>query len=136
MGNNHHMRTICPICNGIKDNRATICQSCRCSSGLARLGTGKYPNHNKEGYVMVHQPEHHKANRWGFVNQATIVWEEYNQKLLPDGMHIHHIDSNRSNNDPANLMALTPSEHAKIHNSSSILKGKTWILIDGKRTWI
>ena len=29
--------------------------------------------------------------------------------------HVHHIDGNKENNDPANLAILTNSEHAKLH---------------------
>ena len=30
---------------------------------------------------------------------------------------VHHIDGNHFNNDPDNLIALSKSEHAKIHSS-------------------
>lgn len=34
---------------------------------------------------------------------------------LPDGYHVHHIDSNRLNNRADNLAVLTPAEHGKLH---------------------
>lgn len=34
---------------------------------------------------------------------------------LPKGYVIHHIDHDPGNNDPSNLMLLTPSEHTKLH---------------------
>ena len=31
------------------------------------------------------------------------------------GMDVHHIDGDRENNHPSNLLLVTPEEHAKIH---------------------
>lgn len=34
---------------------------------------------------------------------------------IPDGWHVHHIDGDTENNDPANLEAISPSDHARHH---------------------
>jgi hypothetical protein len=34
---------------------------------------------------------------------------------IPEGYHIHHKDLNHKNNDPENLEALSPDDHAKKH---------------------
>lgn len=34
--------------------------------------------------------------------------------LLPNEV-VHHIDQNKRNNDPNNLMVMTPSEHSRLH---------------------
>ena len=34
---------------------------------------------------------------------------------IPTGYQIHHIDGNHENDDPSNLMAVTPEEHARLH---------------------
>lgn len=34
---------------------------------------------------------------------------------LPDGLHVHHIDEERLNNEPANLKILSPEEHRAEH---------------------
>jgi hypothetical protein len=34
-----------------------------------------------------------------------------------EGKHVHHLDHDRSNNDPANLAVLTISEHMEHHGS-------------------
>ena len=45
-----------------------------------------------------------------------IYESQHNCCLLP-GIHIHHIDGDRSNNDPSNLKAVTIQEHYDIHFS-------------------
>ena len=46
------------------------------------------------------------------------IWEYYNGKV-PEGYHVHHVDFNKDNNEPENLVLLTASEHLSLH-------GKTW----------
>ena len=43
------------------------------------------------------------------------VWEFYNQRDVPDGYHVHHIDFNRDNNDISNLVVLPAKEHLSLH---------------------
>jgi hypothetical protein len=43
------------------------------------------------------------------------IYEEHHNIKIPKGMHIHHIDGNRNNNDISNLEMLTPDEHAQRH---------------------
>ncbi len=42
------------------------------------------------------------------------VWEYHNGEI-PDGYEIHHIDRDKSNNEPGNLAMLTREQHHKIH---------------------
>lgn len=36
---------------------------------------------------------------------------------IPDGWHVHHVDHDVDNNDPGNLAAIDPIEHARHHAS-------------------
>jgi hypothetical protein len=60
------------------------------------------------------------------------IWEEHNQACLLPNIHLHHIDGNRQNNDPSNLIPVTIEEHYEIHlkqgdfRACSILE-KNWI---------
>lgn len=49
------------------------------------------------------------------------VWEEHNKKSIPEGYEIHHIDGDRSNNAPENLLCVSIEEHLDIH-----AKQKDW----------
>jgi hypothetical protein len=50
-------------------------------------------------------------------NNYRKLYERYHQSSLLDGVDIHHIDSDHSNNDPKNLQAVTLEEHYNIHKS-------------------
>lgn len=52
------------------------------------------------------------------------VWVFYNGKI-PKGLHIHHIDGNKDNNDISNLKLMTQQEHMQYHNTSERLS-KWW----------
>lgn len=43
------------------------------------------------------------------------IWEKHNKACLIPGIEIHHIDGNRDNNSPENLMPVTIQEHYNIH---------------------
>jgi hypothetical protein len=45
------------------------------------------------------------------------LYGRYHQSSLLDGVDIHHIDGDHSNNDPKNLQAVTLEEHYNIHKS-------------------
>ena len=42
------------------------------------------------------------------------VYEYYNG-AIPDGYQVHHIDHDKSNNEPENLIALTKEDHSRLH---------------------
>jgi hypothetical protein len=56
------------------------------------------------GYVEIKIAE---PNVWAYEHRVVAG--------APDGMHVHHLDGNVTNNDPANLSTLTHSEHSKLH---------------------
>lgn len=47
--------------------------------------------------------------------QYRQIWEQYNNQTIPEGHEIHHIDGNRSNNDPSNLLCVSIEQHLEIH---------------------
>jgi hypothetical protein len=52
--------------------------------------------------------------------EHNLVWESYYGKI-PPGMHIHHIDFNKTNNNIENLQCVTPLEHKRLHGGCKII---------------
>ena len=71
------------------------------------------------GYRMLHLPEHYEAQgkptMAGWVYEHRVVaMEMIGRPLLPNE-EVHHLDENRLNNHPENLLVLTQSQHLKLH---------------------
>lgn len=69
----------------------------------------------KEGYIEIYYPTHPRANSRKCVYEHILVAERMIGRQLNDNEVVHHIDRNKSNNNPNNLLVLTRSEHAKLH---------------------
>ena len=50
-----------------------------------------------------------------------VIFEDFYQcdldEEFPDGVHIHHVDHNRTNNEIWNLEIISPSEHQRMHQT-------------------
>ena len=53
----------------------------------------------------------------------TVIAEWKYKRKLDRGEHVHHIDRNKLNNDPSNIVVLSASEHSKTHTQDK-LNGK------------
>lgn len=51
------------------------------------------------------------------------VWERHHGRPVPDGHQIHHVDFDKLNNDPSNLLAVTPTEHKRLHSGCELRDG-------------
>lgn len=59
------------------------------------------------------------------------IWEEFNNEMIPDGYHIHHIDGNHKNNNPLNLKCLHPDDHYALHLAQGDIVAKNGKFIQG-----
>jgi transposase len=67
------------------------------------------------GYVVIHQPDHRRASKQGYVAEHILVWEQIHRRPLPKGWVIHHLNGIKSDNRPSNLVALATGKHAERH---------------------
>ena len=70
---------------------------------------------NRDGYYIIKRGD--KQYRGKLLHR--LIFEDFYGITLdekyPNGVHIHHIDEDRVNNEITNLIALSPSEHQRLH---------------------
>lgn len=68
------------------------------------------------GYMYCRtSPPHPKANSKGLYPLHRVVVENKIGRLLESWEDVHHMDEDKSNNDPNNLEVLTKPEHGRKH---------------------
>jgi hypothetical protein len=70
----------------------------------------------KQGeYIYAYTPDHPNATKSGYVMEHRLVMEEVLGRYLESDEIVHHVDGNKSNNDPDNLIAMKRGEHVTRH---------------------
>ena len=88
------------------------------------------------GYKKIRVLDHPFRDSDDFVPEHRLVAEKYllteensieinGKRYLKPELEVHHIDENKLNNSPGNLLVLTKSEHRTLHNK------KHWIELGG-----
>lgn len=73
--------------------------------------------HLQAGYYVVWIPDHPYADCKGYVYEHRLVMEQIIGRFLRPEEVVHHIDKNKTNNAPDNLMLFKDqSVHIKYHN--------------------
>lgn len=67
------------------------------------------------GYIYFIDHLHPLRNAVGRVYLHRHVASITCGRWLLSNEHVHHVDGNKANNDPGNLVVLTSSEHTKLH---------------------
>jgi DNA-binding CsgD family transcriptional regulator len=85
---------------------------------------------DKDGYVLIHQPEHPYASRHGYVREHRLVVEKRMGRFLSSKEVVHHKNGERQDNRSCNLELFESNGH----HLAKTLKGKCpkWTE-DGKR---
>lgn len=71
---------------------------------------------NYKGYLMTDTKSDGKRFA---VRQHEAVFMLFHDRPIAEGKEIHHIDGDRQNNVPDNLIELTPTQHQRIHKYQS-----------------
>ncbi|MBA7654346.1 hypothetical protein ES703_62223 [subsurface metagenome] len=72
---------------------------------------GRFEDRN--GYIHVYAPGHPRAVD-KYVLEHILVWEQANNRELPKGYIIHHLNGLRDDNHPENLVGLSTKDHDKV----------------------
>lgn len=71
---------------------------------------------NRSGYILIHEPEHPSANASGAVYEHVLIAEAALGKRLPDGAQVHHVNGDRADNRPRNLVVCENQDlHGLLH---------------------
>ena len=74
-------------------------------------------------YKYVYMPSHPRAMSNGCIYEHILIAEQKLGRQLKDGECVHHIDENKRNNDPNNLMVFdSTSSHSGFHNGNKLIK--------------
>ena len=73
-------------------------------------GNGRWQD-SRDGYVYILKHGHPRADGSGYVKEHTLVWEQVNNKPLPEGWVVHHLNGIKGDNRPENLLGMYHRDH-------------------------
>ena len=83
--------------------------------GRVLMGLSKVTRFSDRGYWYIHQPNHPNATKNGYVAEHIAVASKTLGRPLKKGECVHHLDMNKHNNAPDNLVVCTRKEHREFH---------------------
>jgi len=76
-----------------------------------------------KAYKRVHGLFDHPRNHSGRVYEHVVVAEKALGKYLPEGAQVHHVDGDRHNNSPSNLVICQDQKyHHLLHHRAEVIK--------------
>lgn len=84
---------------------------------------------NKGGYEVYKKSD----RKWKPIFLHVVAAEDMMGGELPDKMDVHHLDGNKRNNEPGNLMVCSRGYHVEMHLREKAMEacGNTWY----RRCW-
>lgn len=125
-----HSKAVCEIISRTHKGK-TMPLETRAKISNARKGSyikpSEFGGHRKQrtdGYICVYVPHHQKATKDGYVMEHILIAENHIGRHLNENEVVHHKNKIRNDNRVENLMVLTKTEHAKLHNKERWTKQK------------
>lgn len=112
--------------------KSGLCHSCWLERDAVRVEKVVYRGITFRRYPDSENPSHREYYKPGGGHIARGVEALHREVYkdahgpIPPGYHVHHIDSDTSNNDPGNLVALPPGEHVEITVAGWEARGGSW----------
>lgn len=101
---------------------STVCRRLK-KLGITKPATGHEGRNGKKGkvyikgYPVVYMPDHPRAKSSGYVREHILVMEKIIGRTPTKEEDIHHIDLDKENNNPQNLLLLkNHKDHMKLHS--------------------
>jgi hypothetical protein len=69
---------------------------------------------DNQGYIRVFEPDHPKAMNGGWVFEHRLIAETRIGRPLKRDEHVHHINGQKDDNRPENLVVMGHSEHSTL----------------------
>lgn len=69
-----------------------------------------------KGYKLIKMPEHHRADKKGYVLEHILVFEKETGLQVPNDCCVHHLNGIKSDNRIENLCLMSHSAHTKLHH--------------------
>lgn len=78
---------------------------------LDRKHNGRVARLNNDGYVMLYEPSHPRADRGGWVFEHRLIVEARVGRYLRQDEHVHHLNGTKDDNRSENLVVMGHLEH-------------------------
>jgi hypothetical protein len=75
------------------------------------------------GHVLLYLPDDPRANSRGYVPERRIVWEKATGLTQKPNDYIHHLNGDKTDNRPENLIALSKHQQLKAHARENAKRG-------------
>lgn len=98
----------------------------RIKNPLSRTHNGRPAVVDSSGYVRVYEPDHPMAYKGGWMAEHRLVAErELGRSLTPEE-HVHHVNGEKTDNRPDNLVVMGHGEHSTITGLANGKRLREW----------